>query len=61
MATDSTIDVKIMGWSVRGAKRRLLVTRGQPGAIVLTVYAGNQPVTVVVHAIQLKEAVNRVS
>jgi hypothetical protein len=45
--------------SVRGEPRRVYVTRGQPGRVVLTVYAGNRPIDVVIPIRELNEAIRR--
>jgi hypothetical protein len=45
--------------SVRGEPRRVYITRGQPGRIVLTVYAGKKPVDVVIPIRELNEAIRR--
>lgn len=45
---------RIMGKSVRGAVRRVLLTRGQPGFIAINIYVRDKPVTAVVQAAELR-------
>jgi hypothetical protein len=52
--------IEIVGHSVKGIRRILNLTRGQPGRIVVTVYRGDIPTTVVVTAAQLRDAIDRV-
>lgn len=41
--------------SVKGNPRRVYLTRGQPGRVVMTVYAGAKPIDVVIPIRELRD------
>ena len=51
--------VEIVGTSVKEVSRILILRRTQPDRIAVSAYAGNNPITVVVSAEELRAAVNR--
>jgi hypothetical protein len=44
--------------SVKGNPRRVCLTRGQPGRVVITVYIGRKPIDVVLPIPELRERLN---
>lgn len=46
--------------SVKGNRRRVYLTRGQPGRVVMTVYAGTKPIDVVIPIRELRERLDEI-
>jgi hypothetical protein len=61
MAQEQENSVEIVGSSIKGVVRNLILMRGQPGRIAVTAYAGEKPVTVIVSVKELREAINRLT
>ena len=54
----SEVSASIDGKSIRGARRRLTLTRGQPGMVALTIHAGSEA-TVIVSVAVLRAELDR--
>jgi hypothetical protein len=61
MAETDDNTVEILGTSIKGFARNLLLIRGQPGKIAVTAYAGEKSVTVIVSAKELRDAMDRLA
>jgi len=59
MPKDNEDTVQVVGSSVKGVARNLILMRGLPGMIAVTAWAGDKSVIVVVSAAELRAAIDR--